>query len=110
MDLRASQVNGCAYCLDMHWKDLRAGGETAQRLYSLEVGRESPFYTDRERAALEWTEALTLTTPDEVYEQVRQHLCIGVFTQTSSSNLIHASANQRSNSFDDQPRCSTSKR
>lgn len=77
MDLRASQINGCAYCLDMHWKDLRAGGETEQRLYSLDAWRESPFYTDRERAALEWTEALTLITngrvPDEVYEQVRQH-------------------------------------
>jgi AhpD family alkylhydroperoxidase len=77
MDLRASQINGCAYCLDMHWKDLRTGGETEQRLYSLDAWRECPFYTDRERAALEWTEALTLITnghvPDEVYEQVRQH-------------------------------------
>ncbi len=77
VDLRASQINGCAYCLDMHWKDLRASGETEQRLYSLDAWRESPFYTDRERAALEWTEALTLITdghvPDEVYEQVRQH-------------------------------------
>jgi len=77
LDLRASQINGCAYCLDMHWKDLRAGGETEQRLYSLDAWRESPFYTDRERAALEWTEALTLLTdghvPDEIYERVRQH-------------------------------------
>jgi AhpD family alkylhydroperoxidase len=77
IDLRASQINGCAYCLDMHWKDLRADGETEQRLYSLDAWRESPFYSDRERAALEWTEALTLLTnghvPDEVYEQVRQH-------------------------------------
>lgn len=77
IDLRASQINGCAYCLDMHWKDLRADGETEQRLYSLDAWRECPFYTDRERAALEWTEALTLITqgrvPDEVYEQVRQH-------------------------------------
>ena len=77
IDLRASQINGFAYCLDMHWKDLRADGETEQRLYSLDAWRESPFYSDRERAALEWTEALTLLTnghvPDEVYEQVRQH-------------------------------------
>jgi AhpD family alkylhydroperoxidase len=76
MRLRASQLNGCAYCLDMHWKDLRAGGENEQRLYSLDAWRESPFYTDRERAALEWTEALTLIAhdhvPDEVYESARQ--------------------------------------
>src|SRR5689334_5615336 len=58
--LRASQINGCAYCIDMHWKDARAGGETEQRLYGLDAWRESPYYTDRERAALEWTEALTL--------------------------------------------------
>jgi len=77
VDLRASQINGCAYCIDMHWKDLRAAGESEQRLYSLDAWRESPFYTDRERAALEWTEALTLISkdrvPDEVYEKVRQH-------------------------------------
>ena len=57
--LRASQVNGCAYCLDMHWKDLRALGENEQRLYSLDAWRECPYYTDRERAALAWTEAVT---------------------------------------------------
>jgi len=77
VDLRASQINGCAYCIDMHWKDLRALGESEQRLYALDAWRESPFYTDRERAALEWTEALTFITdghvPDEVYERVRQH-------------------------------------
>jgi AhpD family alkylhydroperoxidase len=76
VDLRASQINGCAYCIDMHWKDLRHGGETEHRLYSLDAWRECPFYSDRERAALEWTEALTLITdghvPDEVYERVRQ--------------------------------------
>ncbi len=75
--LRASQINGCAYCIDMHWKDLRAGGETEQRLYALDAWREYPFYSDRERAALEWTEATTLLhegrVPDEVYEQVRPH-------------------------------------
>jgi AhpD family alkylhydroperoxidase len=77
VDLRASQMNGCAYCLDMHWKDLRASGEAEQRLYSLDAWRECPFYTERERAALEWTEALTLITnghvPDEIYDRVRQH-------------------------------------
>jgi AhpD family alkylhydroperoxidase len=70
---RVSQVNGCAYCLDMHAKDLRAEGETEQRLYVLDAWREAPFYTDRERAALAWAEAVTKITggnvPDEVYEQ-----------------------------------------
>ncbi|HWF05637.1 MAG TPA: carboxymuconolactone decarboxylase family protein [Candidatus Angelobacter sp.] len=75
--LRSSQINGCAYCLDMHWKDLRAIGETEQRLYSLDAWRECPYYTDRERAALAWTEAVTLVAndhvPDAVYEEARQH-------------------------------------
>ena len=73
--MRASQINGCAYCLDMHWKDLRALGETEQRLYSLDAWRECPYYTDRERAALAWTEAVTLITdghvPDAVYDEAR---------------------------------------
>lgn len=73
--LRASQVNGCAYCIDMHWKDLKAIGESEHRLYGLDAWRESPFYTDRERAALAWTEAVTRITeghaPDDVYEHVR---------------------------------------
>jgi len=74
--LRASQINGCAYCLDMHWKDLRAIGENEQRLYSLDAWEESPYYTDRERAALAWTEAVTRVSeghvPDEVYERARK--------------------------------------
>jgi AhpD family alkylhydroperoxidase len=74
---RASQINGCAFCIDMHWKDARAAGETEQRLYSLSAWREAPFYTDRERAALEWTEAVTLVAethvPDDVYDRVRAH-------------------------------------
>jgi len=73
--MRASQINGCAYCIDMHTKDARAEGETEQRLYMLDAWREAPFYSDRERAALEWTEAVTLVAtthvPDEVYEAVR---------------------------------------
>lgn len=73
---RVSQINGCAYCLDMHSKDLRAIGETEQRLYLLDAWREAPFYTERERAALSWAESLTLITeghvPDEVYEEVRK--------------------------------------
>ena len=75
--LRASQINGCAYCIDMHWKDARAGGETEQRLYGLDAWREAGYYTDRERAALEWTEALTNITdghvPGALYDAVRGH-------------------------------------
>jgi AhpD family alkylhydroperoxidase len=75
--LRTSQINGCAYCLDMHWKDLRAIGEGEQRLYSLDAWQESPYYTERERAALAWTEAVTRVAdthvPDSVYEEVRKH-------------------------------------
>lgn len=75
--LRASQINGCAYCLDMHWKDARARGESEQRLYSLDAWRETSYYTERERAALAWTEAVTQIAgnhvSDELYEQVRPH-------------------------------------
>ncbi len=75
--LRASQINGCAYCIDMHSKDLRAEGESEERLYLLDAWREAPFYSDRERAALAWTEAVTLISeghvPVEVYEEARQH-------------------------------------
>ena len=87
--MRASQINGCAYCIDMHSKDARAEGETEQRLYGLNAWRETPFYTDRERAALEWTEALTLVSethvPDDVYERVRQQ-----FDETELTNLTLA--------------------
>ena len=73
--LRASQINGCAFCIDMHTYDARAAGETEQRLYCLSAWRECPFYTDRERAAMEWTEAVTLITDghvtDDVFERVR---------------------------------------
>ena len=72
---RVSQINGCAYCLDMHSKDLRAAGESEQRLYVLDAWREAPFYSERERAALAWAEAVTLlndaNVPDDVYEQAR---------------------------------------
>ncbi len=75
--MRASQINGCAFCLDMHSKDARAGGETEQRLYALNAWRETPFFSERERAALAWTEAVTCVSethvPDETYESVRQH-------------------------------------
>ena len=73
--IRASQLNGCAYCIDMHTKDARAAGETEQRLYCLSAWRECPFYTDRERAALEWTESVTrvadTNVPDDVFERTR---------------------------------------
>jgi AhpD family alkylhydroperoxidase len=85
--MRASQINGCAYCLDMHSKDARANGETEQRLYGLEAWRETPYYSARERAALEWTEALTLVAdtrvPDDVYAHVRE--------QFSEDELVHLS-------------------
>ncbi len=75
--LRASQINGCAYCVDMHTKDARARGESEQRLYAVVVWRETPFFTDRERAALTWTEAVTQVSwehvPDDVYDLARKH-------------------------------------
>jgi AhpD family alkylhydroperoxidase len=87
--MRASQINGCAYCLDMHSKDARAAGETEQRLYTLNAWRETPFFTGRERAALAWTEAITLISssnaPDEVYEEARKE-----FTEEELVNLTIA--------------------
>jgi AhpD family alkylhydroperoxidase len=75
--IRASQINGCAYCIDMHTKDARLAGETEQRIYALNAWRETPFFTDRERAALEWTEAVTRVgdthVPDEIHARVSQH-------------------------------------
>ena len=83
--MRASQINGCAYCLDMHSKDTRANGETEQRLYGLDAWRDAPYYSARERAALEWTEAITLVSethaPDDVYERVRE--------QFSEDEFVH---------------------
>jgi len=74
---RASQINGCAYCLDMHTKDARANGETEQRLYALNAWRETPFFSERERAALAWTEAVTCVSEgqvaDDVYTLAREH-------------------------------------
>jgi AhpD family alkylhydroperoxidase len=74
--MRASQINGCAFCIDMHSKDARAEGETEQRLYALNAWRETPFFSDRERAALAWAEAVTLVAeghvPDEVYDEARR--------------------------------------
>jgi AhpD family alkylhydroperoxidase len=87
--LRASQINGCAYCLDIHWKDLRAAGEGELRLYGLDAWEESPYYSDRERAALAWTESVTNIreghVPDDVYEQVRK-----VFSEKELADLTFA--------------------
>jgi len=83
---RASQINGCAFCIDMHTKDARKRGETEQRLYLLDAWREAPCYTDRERAALAWTEAVTLISethaPDDLYNEVRAH-----FSEAETVNL-----------------------
>ena len=87
--IRASQINGCAYCLDMHTKDARALGETEQRIYAVSAWREAPFFTDRERAALEWAEAVTLVSeghvPDAVYAAVKPH-----FTEAELVTLTFA--------------------
>src|ERR1700741_4938911 len=87
--MRASQINGCAYCLDMHSIDARAGGESEQRLYTLEAWRETPFFSDRERAALAWTESLTLIAqthaPDEVDSELQKH-----FTEKEIVDLTFA--------------------
>jgi AhpD family alkylhydroperoxidase len=84
--LRASQINGCAFCIDMHWKDLRAAGENEQRLYGLDAWAESPYYEDRERAALAWTEAVTRVAdghvPDAVFEEARRF-----FSEAELANL-----------------------
>ena len=91
VQMRASQINGCAYCLDMHSKDLRAIGETEQRIYSLDAWRECPYYTDRERAAMEWTEAVTLVAEGHVsdsdWESVRN-----VFRERELADLTLAIA------------------
>jgi len=91
LKMRASQINGCAYCLDMHSKDARALGETEQRLYALNAWRDAPFYSERERAALEWTEAITLISethaPDDVYERVSKQ-----FSPEELTNLTLAIA------------------
>ena len=83
---RASPINGCAYCINMHTQDARKRGESEQRLYLLNAWREAPVYTDRERAALAWTEAVTLISethaPDDVYAEVRTH-----FSEAETVNL-----------------------
>jgi AhpD family alkylhydroperoxidase len=82
--IRASQMNGCAYCIDMHTKDARAAGETEQRIYALSAWRETPFFSERERAALEWTEAVTRVGDTHVPDEIHQR----VSTQFDESELV----------------------
>ena len=95
LKLRASQMNGCAYCIDMHWKDLRAAGENEQRLYGLDAWRECPYYTGKERAALAWTEAVTNIqdghAPDNIFEETRKY-----FSEKEFADLTLAIASMNS--------------
>ena len=97
--MRVSQINGCAFCLDMHSKDLRAKEETEQRIYTLNAWRETPFFTDKERAALAWAEAVTdCNVPDEIYEESLKHfseeelvdLTLGVTAINTYNRINHA--------------------
>ncbi|MGA7670863.1 MAG: carboxymuconolactone decarboxylase family protein [Nitrolancea sp.] len=105
--LRASQINGCGYCVDMHTKDARSGGETEQRLYGLSIWRETPYYTEREQAALALTEAVTLIAdsrvPDSVYDDAKRH-----FSDEEMVKLVHSivtinSWNRFAIAFEDVP-------
>jgi AhpD family alkylhydroperoxidase len=105
--MRASQINGCAYCIDMHSIDARANGESEQRLYLLNAWREAPFYTDRERAALAWTEALTLVSeshmPDDLYEETRRHFSEEELVNLSWAIVVINGWNRISIAFRSQP-------
>lgn len=104
---RASQINSCAYCIDMHTKDARAAGETEQRLYALSAWRETPFYSERERAALEWTEALTLISeshvPDAIFEAVRPHFSDKELSDLTLAVVLINGWNRFAISFRDVP-------
>jgi len=101
--VRASQINGCAYCIDMHTKDARAMGETEQRLYALNGWRETSFFSDRERAALEWAEAITRVAdthvPDEVYDRVRRHFDEGELVALTFAAVVINAFNRLAISF-----------
>ena len=103
VEIRASQINGCAYCIDMHTKDARLAGETEQRIYALNAWRETPFFTDRERAALEWTEAVTRVAdthvPDEVYDRVAAHFNEADLVALTFAVIVINSWNRLSISF-----------
>ena len=104
---RASQLNGCAYCIDMHTKDARASGETEQRLYGLSAWRETPFYTDRERAALAWTEAVTLVShgpvPDALYREALRHFSEKELVDLTLALIVINAWNRLSISFRTTP-------
>ena len=102
--IRASQINGCAYCIDMHTKDARALGENEQRIYALNAWRETPFFSARERAALEWTEALTRLgnpdgVPDDIYARVRQQFDEDAIVALSFAIVVINSWNRLSIAF-----------
>jgi AhpD family alkylhydroperoxidase len=101
--IRASQLNGCAYCIDMHTKDARHAGETEQRIYALSAWRETPFFTDRERAALEWTEAVTRLgdahVPDDLYERVARQFDEAELVALTFGVIVINSWNRLSISF-----------
>ena len=103
VEIRASQINGCAYCIDMHTKDARAAGETEQRIYALNAWRETPFFTDKERAALEWTEAVTLVAdsnvPDDVFERVKKQFSDDEIVALTFAVIVINSWNRLSVSF-----------
>ncbi|HTN76467.1 MAG TPA: carboxymuconolactone decarboxylase family protein, partial [Pirellulaceae bacterium] len=104
--IRASQINGCAYCLDMHTKDARALGETEQRIYLLSAWREAPFYTERERAALAWTEAVTRISagvPDELFAASRAHFTDKEFVDLTWAIVAINSWNRMAISFQSVP-------
>ena len=101
--IRASQLNGCAYCIDMHTKDARHAGETEQRIYALSAWRETPFFTDRERAALEWTEAVTrlgdAPVPDDLYDRVARQFDEAELVALTFGVIVINSWNRLSISF-----------
>lgn len=105
--VRASQINGCAYCIDMHTKDARALGESEMRLYGLNAWRESPFYSDRERAALAWTESVTLVSethvPDDVFEEARQHFSEKELVDLTTAVIVINAWNRFAIPFRDVP-------
>ena len=107
VEVRASYLNGCAYCVDMHTKDARARGESEQRLYAVPVWRETPFFTPRERAALAWTEAVTEVgrtgVPDDVFEEVRAHFEEDELVNLTMAIVVINGWNRLSVSFRSEP-------
>ena len=105
--IRASQINGCAYCIDMHTKDARLAGESEQRIYALNAWAETPFYTERERAALSWTEAITLIgeshVPDELYESARQQFSEKELVDLTFAVILINSWNRLAIAFRSEP-------